>query len=159
MVAGFFLAAFGILLWRDVVLRARVTRDLWPLDSSTVGPNLLASAVQALIVAFVMALLYPPFRAWLRKGLDAVLHAHFHHHRQQMIEHHATRDQEAAAHRERLAAVHRQRLDELLVIARRIDKRERDWIRDDWRPFAKSAVEEREELTRAIDAIQRRRAR
>jgi uncharacterized membrane-anchored protein YitT (DUF2179 family) len=46
----------------------RLQSDFWPVDKSTVGPNILASAIQAIIVVTVMALCYPPFRKALDKA-------------------------------------------------------------------------------------------
>ena len=60
---------------------ARLAVDFWPPDSSPVGPNLLASVVQWLIVASVATLVYPPFRKWIERELD-----HVHHKMDHMIE-------------------------------------------------------------------------
>ena len=50
----------------------RAHADFWPLDNSRIGPNLVASAVQAVIVFLVVALLYPPLRRWAEAELEHV---------------------------------------------------------------------------------------
>lgn len=56
-----------------VVWHNRIGPDFYPLDSSRVGPNLVASVVQWIIVALVAYLVYPP----LRKRIDAWVGSHF----------------------------------------------------------------------------------
>jgi len=50
----------------------RLQSDFWPIDKSTVAPNILASIIQAVIVVTVMAVFYPPFR----KALDRAATRH-----------------------------------------------------------------------------------
>jgi hypothetical protein len=45
----------------------RVYPDFWPLDASRVGPNLVASVVQWLLIALVAVVVYPPLRAFVRR--------------------------------------------------------------------------------------------
>ena len=47
----------SVVLWHN-----RFSADFWPLDASRVGPNLVASVIQATIVFLAAVLLYPPFR-------------------------------------------------------------------------------------------------
>lgn len=53
----------------------RVWHDLWPPDASAVGPNLVASLIQAGLVLIVMALVWPPFRHAIHRFLDRKLEA------------------------------------------------------------------------------------
>ena len=48
----------------------RFLSDFWPIDKSSVGPNLLASVVQAALVLGVVALIYPPIRHWIEEHLE-----------------------------------------------------------------------------------------
>lgn len=52
------------------VFRDRLSADFLPLDSSRIGPNLLASLIQAALVTVVLALLYPPFRRAVHRFVD-----------------------------------------------------------------------------------------
>ena len=52
-----FAVVLSIVLWHS-----RFSADFWPLDASRVGPNLVASVIQAVIVFLAAVLLYPPFR-------------------------------------------------------------------------------------------------
>jgi hypothetical protein len=45
-----------------VLFHSRASADFWPLDNSRVGPNLVASIVQAVVVLILAALLWPPTR-------------------------------------------------------------------------------------------------
>ena len=47
------------------VFHGRFNADFWPLDASRVGPNLVASVVQWIIIALVAYLVYPPVRKWI----------------------------------------------------------------------------------------------
>lgn len=58
------LVIVGIVLWHG-----RLSADFYPLDSSRVGPNLVASIVQWAIIALVAYLVYPP----IRRKVDAEL--------------------------------------------------------------------------------------
>lgn len=50
----------------------RLHADFFPPDNSRVGTNILASAVQWLIVAVVAALVYPPVHRFIMAELDRV---------------------------------------------------------------------------------------
>ena len=50
---------------------ARFKGDFWPPDRSFVGPNLLASLVQAGFLLIVLALIYPPTRHWLERAIES----------------------------------------------------------------------------------------
>lgn len=53
-----------------VAFRDRLSADFWPMDSSRVGPNLVAALVQWVIVVLVASFLYPPLRGWIRAEID-----------------------------------------------------------------------------------------
>jgi fumarate reductase subunit D len=53
-----------------IVFRSRISADFWPLDSSRVGPNLVASLVQAAIVLIIAALIWPPTRRRIHRFMD-----------------------------------------------------------------------------------------
>ena len=75
-----------------VLFRDRISADLWPLDSSRVGPNLVASVVQWVIVIIVASFVYPPLRHWIERELDrahAKLDAHHDEVLELMRKHHA----------------------------------------------------------------------
>ena len=55
----------AIVVWRD-----RIGADFWPLDSSRVGPNLLASIVQWAVIFCAAVLLWPPWRRRLHRFVD-----------------------------------------------------------------------------------------
>jgi uncharacterized membrane protein YccC len=57
-----------LFVWHD-----RLHADFWPLDSSRVGPNLVASVVQWAIVLVVAALLWPPTRRRIHRFADQKL--------------------------------------------------------------------------------------
>ena len=48
----------------------RIVEDFWPLDSSRVGPNLVASVVQWIIVVLIASFIYPPLRKWIENELQ-----------------------------------------------------------------------------------------
>lgn len=56
----------------------RLYHDLWPLDRSPVGPNLMASMIQWFVVAVVASILYPPIKWWANRELDQI-HAKIDH--------------------------------------------------------------------------------
>ena len=68
--------AFGSVITITLVLllsdwfAQRLMADFWPLDSSRVGPNLVASAVQWVIVVIVASFVYPPLRKWIENELQ-----------------------------------------------------------------------------------------
>lgn len=66
-----------------VVFHDRLGADFWPLDSSRIGPNLLASLIQAAVLLLVAALLWPPTRRWLHRFIDHKLSPLRWHHRRQ----------------------------------------------------------------------------
>lgn len=57
----------------------RFLLDFWPIDSSRVGPNLLASVVQYAIILITVALLYPPARRAIEKYLKRHVNEIKHH--------------------------------------------------------------------------------
>jgi preprotein translocase subunit Sec61beta len=73
MVAGFAVGAVVVaaaFFWSD-----RIAADFWPIDASRVGPNLLASIVQAVVILVVVALLWPPLRRRIHRFTDQKLTA------------------------------------------------------------------------------------
>lgn len=84
-----------------LAFRARLSSDFWPLDSSRVGPNLLASVVQWVIVLVVMSFLYPPLRDWIKSEFGRVHDKLDGHHKDMM-------DQAERHHQE-----HMEKLDDL----------------------------------------------
>jgi hypothetical protein len=66
-----------------VWLLSRLQSDFWPVDKATVAPNILASIVQAIVVALVVYLLYPRFR----RAVDRWVKGHLHDHRKAMDVH------------------------------------------------------------------------
>lgn len=77
------LAAGGailILVAGSLVFRSRLGADFWPIDDSHVAPNILASAIQVLLVTPFAVLLWPPTRRRLHRFVDRKLeplHQHF----------------------------------------------------------------------------------
>ena len=63
-------AALAIVVVGAFVFHGRLGADFWPLDSSRVGPNLVASVVQWAIIALVVYVAYPPFR----KAMEQIAH-------------------------------------------------------------------------------------
>jgi hypothetical protein len=70
VVAGGLIIAIILLL---VFEWGRVRADFWPLDSSRVGPNLVASVVQWAIILVVVVLLWPPTRRRIHQFTDKKL--------------------------------------------------------------------------------------
>ena len=72
------LGALVLVILAVVFFHGRLNADFWPLDSSRVGPNLVASVVQWALIALVAYLVYPPVRKWIdtemKKG-RAEMHA------------------------------------------------------------------------------------
>ena len=66
------LAALVIVVVGSVIFHGRLSADFWPLDSSRVGPNLVASVVQWAIIALVVYVAYPP----VRRAIDAAVKKH-----------------------------------------------------------------------------------
>ena len=56
-----------------VIFRHRLSTDFIPLDRSTVGPNLVAAVIQAVIVGFFTVILYPPWRRAVHRFVDQKL--------------------------------------------------------------------------------------
>lgn len=59
----------------------RLEADFWPIDASRVAPNILASAVQAVVVVLVLAVVYKPLKRRIEASLqrhknDLMSHAH-----------------------------------------------------------------------------------
>lgn len=65
----------------------RILSDFWPLDKSSVAPNLVAGVAQTALYAAVAFIFYPPLRRWfeaeVHKG-EAELHSKLDH----IIKHH-----------------------------------------------------------------------
>ena len=57
-------------IWLDW---SRFVSDFWPLDKSSVGPNLVASVVQWAIILVAASLIYPP----TRRAIDKYVKRHF----------------------------------------------------------------------------------
>jgi hypothetical protein len=51
---------------------SRLIKDFWPIDSSRVAPNILASTLQWAIVGIVVTFLYRPAKRWIDRELDHV---------------------------------------------------------------------------------------
>ena len=69
--------AGSVALWHN-----RLSADFLPLDASRVGPNLVASVIQAVVVFLAAVLLYPPFRRAMEQiaeKANADLHAKIEH--------------------------------------------------------------------------------
>ena len=58
-------AIVAVIIWQH-----RVVTDVWPLDNSTVGPNLLAALIQGAVVLIVVVLIWPPTRRRLHLFMD-----------------------------------------------------------------------------------------
>lgn len=85
------------------IFRSRISADFWPPDRSFVGPNLVASVIQWIVVVIVASLLYPPLRHWIEREFGK-LHA-------KLDAHHAERLEQARRHHEEamtLAHAHHQ---------------------------------------------------
>jgi large-conductance mechanosensitive channel len=66
------LVALVLVIVSVVLWHGRFSADFYPLDSSRVGPNLVASVVQWAIIALVVYLAYPP----VRKAIDRAVKKH-----------------------------------------------------------------------------------
>ena len=108
------LAAMGVACAVDAHWRSRMIQDSWPLDSSRIMPNIVASVVQALIVSAVLYVIWPRFRAFVNALPATVIAAHkkltdeqteslMRHHEQQVTMLHAKLD----AHHDDVVALHR----------------------------------------------------
>ena len=49
-----------------------IYHDFWPLDSSRIGPNILASIVQWIVVGIILTFFYHPVKRWINRELDHV---------------------------------------------------------------------------------------
>jgi hypothetical protein len=56
-----------------VAFSGRIGPDFWPLDSSRVGPNIVAAVVTVLVMTPLGVLVYPPTRRWLELRVDRVV--------------------------------------------------------------------------------------
>ena len=72
IVASIFNPNFWPQLWDHLY------NDFWPIDSSRIMPNILASIVQWVVIGVVATVFYPPFRQWVERELDH-LHAKIDH--------------------------------------------------------------------------------
>ena len=61
------LGTIGAVLAAAVIWRSRLAADFWPLDASRVGPNLVASLIQAALVFIAAVLVWPPARRRLER--------------------------------------------------------------------------------------------
>lgn len=68
--ASVYAVAWGGLI---VATWGRLGADFWPPDRSFVGPNLVASVIQATVIAIVAFLVWPPFRRRLHRLIDRKL--------------------------------------------------------------------------------------
>lgn len=59
-----------LLIVAIIVFRHRIGADFWPLDSSRVGPNIVASILTWAAIFTATALLYPPWRRRLHRFID-----------------------------------------------------------------------------------------
>jgi hypothetical protein len=77
----FFLALFSVVIvssllitflapHRWVWLWDHLYHDFWPLDSSRIMPNILASTTQWLVIGIVATFLYQPLKRWIDAELD-----------------------------------------------------------------------------------------
>jgi hypothetical protein len=69
--------AILILIAAAAIFHSRLGADFWPIDDARVAPNILASAIQVLLVTPFAVLLWPPTRRRLHLFMDrkfAVLH-------------------------------------------------------------------------------------
>lgn len=96
----------------------RLLSDFWPVDTSRIAPNILASAIIFDVVTLVAALFYPPFKKALDRGLSrkvvgpihAKLDAQHQEHLEQAERHHAEKMAQAKTHHEaQLRAIRRKR--------------------------------------------------
>ena len=55
-----------------LAFHGRLHADFWPVDSSRVGPNILASVVQWVAVFLVASFLYPPLRHWFEREFGKI---------------------------------------------------------------------------------------
>jgi hypothetical protein len=70
------LSALGLTIVLAVVLylvRNRLGADFWPLDSSRVGPNIVASLITWAFVVIAGVLIWPPTRRRIHKFADTKL--------------------------------------------------------------------------------------
>lgn len=98
------LAATGVavcLIIAVVIFRHRIGADFWPLDSSRVGPNLVASILTWAAIFTASVLVYPPWRRRLHRLLDsklAPLHGKLDRHHESMQELHRQMEQLHKSH-------------------------------------------------------------
>lgn len=87
----------------------RFVDDFWPIDKSSVGPNLVASVVQYTALAILLVLIWPPTRRRIHHFVDAKVDGvktHISGHFTAMHERHD-------AHAQEIAELHR-KLDHLI---------------------------------------------
>ena len=87
----------------------RFLSDAYPPDRSYVGPNLVASLVQTIVVVIVLTLLWPPTRRRIHRFVTrhtAPLHAHFTAAKEQRERHHAEQMAAHAEHTHHLQRIH-----------------------------------------------------
>lgn len=70
------LAFLAALIYFMVFHWSRFLSDFWPIDKSTVGPNLFASLIQYALILITIALLYPPLRKaaerWAERHVQSI---------------------------------------------------------------------------------------
>lgn len=96
------LATLAFLVAATIIWRHRVAADFWPPDASRIGPNLIASLIQAAVVLVLVVLLWPPARRAIHRYIvshTAALHDHL-----DVL--HAQRERHHAEQMKKLDAIH-----------------------------------------------------
>jgi pentose-5-phosphate-3-epimerase len=62
---GWLAAIFGYIF--DDWWRHRIIEDFWPIDNSTLSPNLVATVIQYAIIIVTVVLAYPPARDFFKR--------------------------------------------------------------------------------------------
>jgi hypothetical protein len=100
-----------VIAWAALIIvwHGRASADLWPLDSSRVGPNLVASFILFSLGTVAAALIWPPTRRrmhqFVDKKLDKVHEKLDRHHREAAEDRKALHAKIDGNHKEHLAAV------------------------------------------------------
>jgi hypothetical protein len=106
-----------------IVFHYRLKADFWPLDRSSIGPNLVASVLTWAAVFTASVLLYPPWRRRLHRFVDNKLlpvHAKLNQHRVSLQDLHRKHDELHAKH-EQLLQSHQTLLDSHAEVHRKLD--------------------------------------
>ncbi len=99
-----------------VIFWNRLGKDFWPPDRSFVGPNLLASVVQWVVIFVIVILLWPPTRRRIHRFVDRkveTLRSHIDARHRELHERLDVIEAHHHAHHDNLARLHR-KLDVLL---------------------------------------------